>query len=94
MKTSKNNTLRVWTVSHAKTHLSEVLRRAEEEGPQQIGKRRPCVVVSAKQWHANNHTRKPMGKWLVDNIPRGVNLKIDFDRSSEREIPFQNGDVE
>ena len=88
MKTSKNSALPVWTVSHAKTHLSEVLRRAKEEGPQQIGKRRPCVVVSAKQWHANNPTHKSMGKWLVDNIPRGVNLNIDIDRNSEIEIPF------
>lgn len=94
MKTSINSVFRVWTVSQAKTHLSEVLRRAEEEGPQQIGKRHPCVVVSAKQWYANNHTRKAMGQWLVDNIPRGVNLNVEFDRNSEREIPFQNGDVE
>ena len=94
MKTSKNSVFRVWTVSQTKTHLSEVLRRTEEEGLQQIGQRRPCIVVSAEQRHANNHTRKPMGKWLVDNIPRGVNLNIDFDRNSEREIPFQNDDVE
>ncbi len=94
MKTSNNRALRVWTVSHAKTHLSEVLRRAEEEGPQQIGKRRPCVVVSANQWHANNPTRKPMGKWLVDNIPRGINLNVDFDRNSDREVLFPNGEVE
>ena len=94
MKNSKNSALPVWTVSHAKTHLTEVLRRAEEEGPQQIGKRRPCVVVSAKQWHANNPPHKPMGKWLVDNIPRGINLNFDFDRNSEREITFQNSDFE
>ena len=93
MKTSKFSVFRVWTVSQAKTHLSDFFRRVEEEGPQQIGKRCPCVVVSANQWYANIHTRKPMGKWLVDNIPQGVNLNIDFDRDSEREIPLQNGDV-
>lgn len=35
----------VWTVAEARSRLSEVLRRAEEEGPQQIGRRRAFVVV-------------------------------------------------
>ena len=94
MKTSNNNTQCVWTVSQAKTHLCEILRRAEEEGPQQIGKRRPFFVVPARQWYAQNHSRKPMGKWLVDNIPRGVNLNFHFDRYSEREIPSETGETE
>lgn len=76
MKTSNNNIRRVWTVSQAKIHLSEVLRRAEEEGPQQIGKRRPFVVVPARQWNENSSSRKPLGKWLVDNVPRGVDLNF------------------
>ena len=36
---------RTWTVAEAKAKLSEVLRLAEEEGPQRIGLRRPFVVV-------------------------------------------------
>ncbi len=69
MKTSYIDARRVWTVSQAKTHLSEVLRCAEEEGPQQIGKIWPFIVISEKQWSASNPTRKPMGKWLADNMP-------------------------
>ncbi len=30
---------RVWTVAEAKARLSEILRLAEEEGPQRIGAR-------------------------------------------------------
>ncbi len=93
MDTSNNNGCRVWTVSQAKTHLSEVLRRAEQEGPQQIGKRRPFVVVPASQWNANNPSREPMGKWLVDNIPQGVDLNFHFDRKSGRQIPFVTDDT-
>ena len=89
MSTSNNDVRCVWTVSQAKTHLSEVLRRAEEEGPQQIGKRRPFVVVPARQWNANSPSRKSMGKWLVDNVPQGVNLDLHFDRRTGREIPFE-----
>ena len=79
MKEIKDNTSGVWAVAHAKTHLSEILRRAEEE-PQQIGKRRPYIVVPAEQWHALKHERPPIGKWLVDNMPRGVNLDFYLDR--------------
>ena len=94
MKTSNNDARRVWTVSQAKTHLSEVLRRAEEEGPQQIGKRRSFIVVPARQWYASQQPRKPMGKWLVENITRGVNLDIHFDRKTGREVPFESGETE
>ena len=94
MKISKNGARSVWTVSQAKTHLSEVLRRAEEEGPQQIGKRRPFVVVPARQWNANSPSRKTMGKWLVDNVPQGVNLNIHIDRKTGREIPFGTDETE
>ncbi|MYC82732.1 MAG: type II toxin-antitoxin system Phd/YefM family antitoxin [Acidobacteria bacterium] len=78
---------RVWRVAEAKARLSEVLRLAEEEGPQHIGTRKPFVVVPAGDWYAKRPPRKPMGQWLVDNIPRGVNLDVP-DRKSRREIPF------
>ncbi len=83
---------RVWTVAEAKARLSEVLRLAEVEGPQQIGVRRPCVVVPADSWHAKLSQRAPLGRWLVENVPRGVELEIPGDRESRREIPFADGD--
>ena len=85
---------RVWTVAEAKARLSEVLRRAEEEGPQHIGTRRPFVVVPAGKWYAKSPPRKPMGRWLVENMPRGVNLEIPGTRSSRREVPFAGEEAE
>ena len=41
---------RVWTVAEAKARLSEILRLAEEEGPQRIGARKPFVVVPEHVW--------------------------------------------
>jgi hypothetical protein len=32
--------------------------------------------------------RKPLGQWLVENMPRGVNLEIPDRAESSREIPF------
>ena len=78
---------RVWTISEAKARLSEILRLAEEEGPQRIGKRKPFVVVSASAWEEKTQPRKHFGRWLVENVPRGTNLEVP-DRRSNRKIPF------
>ena len=85
---------RVWTVKEAKAHLSEILRLAEEEGPQQIGRKKTFVVVSASDWYAKRPSRKPMGQWLVDNMPRGVNLDFSVNRRSHREVPFTTAESE
>ena len=85
MTTSK--TSRVWRVAEAKARLSEVLRLSEEEGPQRIGTRRSYVVVPEKVWEERNPPRKPLGQWLVENMPRGIELELP-DRHSDRPIPF------
>ena len=87
------DTHRVWSVAEAKARLSEILRLAESEGPQQIGIRNPCVVVPADAWYAKSPQRKPLGQWLIENVPRGANLEIPRDRGSQREIPFVHGDT-
>ena len=78
---------RAWTVSEAKAKLSEILRLAEQEGPQRIGIRRPFVVVPAAVWDAKNPARKPLGRWLVENMPRGTDVELP-DRTSKRAVPF------
>ena len=47
----------VWTVAEAKTRLSELLRRCEEEGPQRIGVRKSFVVVPAELWRVKSPNR-------------------------------------
>ncbi len=79
---------RTWTVAEAKARLSEILRLAEEEGPQRIGTRRSFVVVPAATWDAKAPPRKPLGQWLVENMPRGIELELPDRREPEREIPF------
>lgn len=84
---NKTDPVRVWTVAEAKARLSEVLRLAEEEGPQRIGTRRPFVVVPAAAWEEKVPPRKPLGQWLIENMPHGVEVELP-DRSSNRSIPF------
>ena len=84
-----NEAVRIWTVAEAKGRLSEILRLAETEGPQHIGVRRPFVVVPAATWYEKAPPRQPLGKRLIGNVPRGLNLDVPGDRRSAREIPFR-----
>lgn len=79
---------RTWTIAEAKARLSEILRRAEEEGPQCIGVRRRFVVVPAAAWREKVEEREPFGSWLVRNAPRGIELELPDRRDPERPIPF------
>ena len=87
MAVQQSNPRRIWTVAEAKARLSEILRLAETEGPQRIGTRRPFVVVPADDWYTKTQARKPLGQWLIENVPRGTNLEVP-DRSSNRPVPF------
>ena len=74
-------------VSEAKAKLSEILHRADQEGPQRTSTRRPVVLVPAAEWDAKNPSRKALGRWLVENMPRGVDVQFP-NRTSRRSVPF------
>ena len=93
MTVEQTDSQRAWTVAEAKARLSEILRLAEEEGPQQIGKRNTFVVVPKREWERRVVPKKPLGQWLVENAPRGIELELpDRKNEPEREIPFQTDD--
>ena len=81
-----------WTVSEAKAHLSRILRLSEAEGPQRIGIRKSFVVMPADVWDAHTAPDKPLGQWLIDNVPRGIHLETPDRNEPGREIPFANRD--
>ncbi len=70
--------------------LCEILRLAAEEGPQHIDADRAFVVVPAEVWYAREQpqrpaqlqSRLPMGQWLLENMPRGIELELP----SRREV--------
>ncbi len=86
-------TTRVWTVAEAKAKLSEIMRLAETEGPQRIGVRKSFILVPAELWEAKKSPRKPMGQWLIENMPRGTELEIPDRHEPGREIPFIEDDI-
>ena len=83
----------IWPVAEAKARLSEILRLADEVGPQRIGTRKTFVVIPEREWQARTSARKPLGQWLLDNLPRGIELELP-DRDSDREIPFSTKDTQ
>ncbi len=83
----------VWTIADAKARLSEILRLASTEGPQRIGAQRRYVVVPEDVWDKLNPTARPLGSWLVENMPRAVKeldeLQLADRNDPPREIPFE-----
>lgn len=61
---------KTWSVAEAKSQLSEIMRRAREEGPQRIGKRQTYVLLTEGEWERARPEPVHLGKWLVDNAPR------------------------
>ncbi len=83
---------RVWTVAEARSRLSEVLQRASEMGPQQIGVHRPHIVVPLDQWLARERPETNFGRWLVEKAPRGCEVELPSREDGDREIPFADQD--
>ena len=79
---------RVWSVAEARENLPEILRLAEEDGPQRIGDTKIFTLAPEPEQPSEKSDRIPMGQWLVKNMPHGINLEIPDGRASKRAIPF------
>ena len=77
------------TVAEAKARLSELLRLAREEGPQYIGTKKSVVVLSEEEWLSLKRPKKPLGLWLIENMPTVGELELPERIEPDREIPFQ-----
>lgn len=82
---------RVWTVAEAKARLSEILRLASEEGPQRIGAQTPYVVMREDVWRELVRPRPLLGRWLIENMPRGEALELPDRHDPKRASPFDEG---
>lgn len=79
-----------WSVSEAKSRLSEVLRRARKAGPQYIGKREQCVVISREDWEAQTKPKESLGAWLLKNSPSVEIEPPKRGQSARRANPFES----
>jgi prevent-host-death family protein len=67
-----------WTVAEAKAKLSEVIERAQKEGPQVITRngRRAVVVVDAEEWERRTKRSGNLAEFFAASPLRGSGLKV------------------
>jgi prevent-host-death family protein len=67
-----------WTVAEAKAKFSEVLQRAENEGPQKITRRgaEAVVVVSKKEWERKTKRKGTLLEFFQNSPLRGSGMEI------------------
>jgi hypothetical protein len=85
-----NRLNQVWTVADAKARLSEILRLASTEGPQRIGAQKRYVLVPEDVWNKLNTTPRPLGSWLVENMPRAKQAADELQPPDRRDPPREN----
>jgi prevent-host-death family protein len=71
---------RVWQLQEAKNKLSEVVDRANAEGPQMISRRgKPVAVVLSAQEFRKNAPRDSLIEFFARSPLRGLDLDLDLD---------------
>ncbi len=67
-----------WTVAEAKAKFSELIAKAQSQGPQRITKhgRTAAVVVAAKEWERKAGRKGNLAQFLMASPLRGSGVKI------------------
>jgi len=67
-----------WTVAEAKAKFSEVLDRAQSEGPQTITRngRTTAVVVAAEEWERKTKRKGNLAEFFAGSPLRGSRVRI------------------
>ena len=67
-----------WTVAEAKAKFSEVIERAQSDGPQTITRkgRRAAVVVGAEEWERKTKRRGNLAEFFASSPLRGARFEI------------------
>ena len=67
-----------WTVAEAKAKFSEVIERAQSDGPQTITRkgRRAAVVVGAEEWERKTKRRGNLAEFFASSPLRGGGFEI------------------
>ncbi|GMU54379.1 MAG: hypothetical protein AMXMBFR33_35250 [Candidatus Xenobia bacterium] len=77
-----------WQLQEAKNRLSEVIREAQEHGPQTITVRGhdAVVVVAVEQYRQLTRPRRSMWEFLRASPLVGVELELDRSPDTGREV--------
>lgn len=68
----------LWTVAEAKAKLSEVIEKAQSDGPQTITRhgRTAVVVVAADEWEKKNRRKGNLAEFFAASPLRNSGVKI------------------
>lgn len=68
-----------WTVAEAKAKFSELLSRAQSEGPQRITRhgRAAAIVVSEAEWEQKRKRKGNLAEFLMNSPLRGSGIRIN-----------------
>ncbi len=77
-----------WTVAEAKAKFSEVIERAQSDGPQMITRkgRKAAVVVDAAEWERKTKRHGTLAEFFASSPLRGSGLQIKRVRGGLRKV--------
>lgn len=80
--------MRQWQLQEAKARFSELVRRAEIEGPQEITVRgeAKAVVVSKREFERIRRPKQSLLEFLRSSPLAGLGIEIERDRSPPRDV--------
>jgi prevent-host-death family protein len=78
----------IWTLAGAKAHLSEVVDRALQAGPQVITRngRPSAVIVSVEEWERKTVRKGTLAEFLLASPLRGVDLDLERVKDEPRPL--------
>lgn len=70
--------IHTWTVAEAKAKFSELIDKANSEGPQKITRhgRTTAVIVAAEEWERKAERKGNLAEFLASSPMRGSGLKL------------------
>jgi prevent-host-death family protein len=86
--TSMTSKPKVWTVAEAKAKFSEVLDRAESEGPQTVTRngRAAAIIVAPEEWERKTKRIGNLAEFLASSPLRGSGLRIERRKDRPRKV--------
>jgi len=82
--------MQTWPLQNAKAGLSELVRRAQKDGPQHITLRgKPAVVVISEQEYQKLQKPRPgLATFLRASPLNGLDIDLSRDKSPDRDVPL------
>lgn len=77
-----------WTVAEAKAKLSEVIDKAQSDGPQTITRngRTTAVVVAAEEWERKTKRQGNLAEFFASSPLRGSRMRVKRLRGRLRKV--------